>query len=325
MLKLVRFLTALAGAGLVATALQANEKWPERAITLVVPFTPGGVTDNSARLLAKLMSDRLGESVIVENRPGVGGSLGIEAATHRPPDGYTIMYGTSGTHGANLALYKNVGYDPIKDFTPVYGLSLTPLVLTVNPALPVKTVEELVEHARKHPGKLNFGSAGAGTSTHLSAELFAMVAELKMIHVPYRGSSPALNDLIGGSVDLMFDYSGVVGPMIETGKLRPLAVTSKKRLAALPDVPTMAESGYPEAELSAWGAIFAPAKTPPAIVDKLADAIDSAVRDPEFAAYMAKNGSVSFDNLRGDRLADFVKSEAPRLFDLVKRSGAVQN
>ena len=325
MKRFMKLLAALAGASLMATAVHAQANWPDRAITMVVPFTPGGVTDTSSRLIAKLLGDRLGVSVVVENKPGVGGSLGVGEAVRRPADGYTLIYGTSGTHGANLALYKDVGYDPIKDFIPLYGLSQTPLVLTVTAGLPVKTVDELVEYARKHPGELDFGSAGTGTGTHLSAELFQLVAGIEMTHVPYRGSSPALNDLMGGSIDVMFDYSAVVTPMIEAGKLRALAVTSDKRLPTLPDVPTMAEAGYPEAKIAAWGMVFAPANTPPAITEKLADALESALNDPEFVAYTQKNGSVPFGDMRGERLQAFIKSEAPRWFDIVQRSGTTQN
>lgn len=325
MQRFVKILGVFVSASLIGGAAHAQDSWPDRAISMIVPFTPGGVTDTSSRLIAKLLSDRLGVSVVVENKPGVGGSLGVSEGARRPADGYTIIYGTSGTHGANLALYKNVGYDPIKDFVPLYGLSQTPLVLTVSTQVPAKTVGELVEYARAHPDSLDFGSAGTGTGTHLAAELFQSVAGIKMTHVPYRGSSPALNDLMGGSIDVMFDYSAVVMPLIESGKLRALAVTSGERLPTLPEVPTMAESGYADAQISAWGVLFAPAGTPPAIVEKLTDALESALNDPEYLAYTQKNGTVPFGDVRGEGLHAFIKSEAPRWLDIVKRSGADQN
>src|SRR6218665_2478320 len=215
---------ALAGLGVVAAlapAEAAGQTWPTRPFSFVVPFTPGGITDSNSQLLAKILSDKLGQPVVVENRPGAGGSIGVEAAVRQPPDGYTMIYGTSGTQAANLALYKNIRYDPVKDFVPVHALSATPLVLVVHPERPFKTVPALIAYAKAHPGQLNFGSAGAGTGTHLSAELFQATTGIRMTHVPYKGSSPALTDLMAGNLDLMFDYAAVVLPFVQAGKLRP--------------------------------------------------------------------------------------------------------
>ncbi|HEY5581919.1 MAG TPA: tripartite tricarboxylate transporter substrate-binding protein [Rhodoferax sp.] len=273
-------------------------------------------------MLTKLLSARLGQPVMVENRPGAGGSIGIEAASRQPPDGYTIMYGTSGTHAANLALYKNVRYDPVTDFVPVHGLSQTPLILVINPTRPFKTVPELIAYAKANPGRLNFGSAGPGTGTHLTAELFQVATGTKMTHVPYKGSSPALTDLMAGNLDLMFDYPAVVMPFTKAGKLLALAVTSKTRLAITPELPTVVELGFPGAELSAWSAVFAPAKTPPYIVKKIGDAIASAIVDPEMLAITEKFGGIPSRDLRDAKLGAFVKSEGVRWREIVRASGA---
>lgn len=296
--------------------------WPSKPITFVVPFTPGGITDNVSRMLAKKLGEQLGQSVVVDNKPGAGGSIGVEAASRQPPDGYTMIYGTQGTHAANLALYKNLRYDPIADFVPVHGISATPLILVVNASLPFKTVADLVAYAKANPGKLNFGSAGPGTGTHLTAEVFQKAAGIKMTHVPYKGSNPALNDLIAGNVDLMFDYPVVVTPMIESGKLRPLTVTAKSRLKVAPNVPTIAEAGYPGAESSAWSAVFLPAKTPPEIARRLGDEIARAIASPEMLAITEKFGSTPLTDVRDQRLESMVKSEMVRWREVVRQSGA---
>ncbi|MCT9118493.1 tripartite tricarboxylate transporter substrate binding protein [Cupriavidus gilardii] len=314
-------LATVAALGSAWTPASAAE-WPSKPITFVVPFTPGGITDNVSRMLAKKLGEQLGQSVVVDNKPGAGGSIGVEAASRQPPDGYTMIYGTQGTHAANLALYKNLRYDPIGDFVPVHGISATPLILVVNASLPFKTVADLVTYAKANPGKLNFGSAGPGTGTHLTAEVFQKAAGIKMTHVPYKGSNPALNDLIAGNVDLMFDYPVVVTPMIESGKLRPLMVTAKSRLKVVPNVPTIAEAGYPGAETSAWSAVFLPAKTPPEIAKRLGDEIARAIASPEMLAITEKFGSTPLTDVRDQRLQSMVKSEMVRWREVVRESGA---
>ncbi|MBB3642164.1 Bug family tripartite tricarboxylate transporter substrate binding protein [Variovorax atrisoli] len=287
-----------------------------------MPFPPGGITDNTSRLLALKLGEKLGQQVVVDNRPGAGGSIGVEYAVRQPADGYTLIYGTQGTHAANLALYKNVRYDPVKDFTAVHGMSESPLILVINPNKPFKTVPELVAYARQNPGKLNFGSAGAGTATHLTAELFQTTAGVKMTHVPYKGSSPALTDLISGNLDLAFDYAAVVLPFVQSGKLKALAVTGKSRLSSAPDLPTVAELGYPGAESSAWGAMFVSSKTPAPIVKRLADAMAEVIVNPELLAATEKFGSVPMRGMRGEKLDAFVKSEMTRWREVVQSSGA---
>jgi tripartite-type tricarboxylate transporter receptor subunit TctC len=287
-----------------------------------VPFPPGGITDNTSRLLAQKLGDKLGQQVVVDNRPGAGGSIGVDYAVRQPADGYTLIYGTQGTHAANLALYKNVRYDPVKDFTAVHGMSESPLILVINPSKPFKTVPELVAYARQNPGKLNFGSAGAGTATHLTAELFQSTAGVKMTHVPYKGSSPALTDLIAGNLDLAFDYAAVVLPFVQSGKLKALAVTGKSRLSSAPDLPTVGELGYPGAQSSAWGAMFVSSKTPAPIVKRLADAMAEVIVNPEVLAATEKFGSVPMRGMRGEKLDAFVKSEMTRWREVVQNSGA---
>ncbi|MBY4898474.1 tripartite tricarboxylate transporter substrate binding protein [Cupriavidus sp. AU9028] len=320
---LLRGLAAAGALGMASLAPAAiASTWPSKPITFVVPFTPGGITDNVSRMLAKKLSEQLGQSVVVENRPGAGGSIGVESASRQPPDGYTMIYGTQGTHAANLALYKNLRYDPVTDFVPVHALSATPLILVVNPARPFQSVAELVAYAKANPGKVNFGSAGPGTGTHLTAELFQKAAGIKMTHVPYKGSNPALNDLVAGNVDVMFDYPMVVMPMIESGKLRPLAVTAKARLSIAPQVATVAELGYPGAESTAWSAVFLPAKTPPEIARKLGDEIARAIASPEMRAITEKFGSTPLKDVRDERLGSMVKSEMIRWREVVRQSGA---
>jgi len=313
---------AAVSALLGGTARAAGEAWPTKPITFVVPFTPGGITDNTSRVLAKIVGDKLGQPVVVDNRPGAGGSIGVEAASRQAPDGYTLIYGTQGTQAANLALYKNIRYDPVKDFVPVHAMSETPLILVINPNRPFKTVPELIAYAKANPGKLNFGSAGPGTGTHLTAELFQVATGIKMTHVPYKGSSPALTDLMAGNLDLMFDYPVVVMPFVQAGKLKPLAMTGRARLSVMPEVPTVGELGFPRAESTAWSAVFVPAKTPPEVVKKLGDAIALAIVDPEMLQVTEKFGSVPLKDLRDAKLGEFVKTEMVRWREVVQQSGA---
>lgn len=317
---------ALCGGALLlaSTAGAAGEAdgWPSKPLTFVVPFPPGGITDNTSRLLAQKLGEKLGQQVIVDNRPGAGGSIGVDYAVRQQADGYTLIYGTQGTHAANLALYKSVRYDPIKDFTGVHGMSESPLVLVINPDKPFKTVPELVAYAKRNPGKLNFGSAGAGTATHLTAELFQTTAGIKMTHVPYRGSSPVITDLIAGNLDLAFDYAAVVLPFVQSGKLKALAVTGKSRLSMAPDLPTVGELGYPAAQSSAWGAMFVSSKTPAAIVKRLTDAMAEVIVNPEVLAATEKYGTVPMRGMRDEKLEAFVKSEMTRWREVVQNSGA---
>ncbi|MBI5255160.1 MAG: tripartite tricarboxylate transporter substrate binding protein [Burkholderiales bacterium] len=327
MTRWTRTLAALAAtlaATLVAAPAQA-QPYPNKPITWIVPFTPGGITDTTSRSVAKRMSETLGQNIVVENRPGVGGSLATEQVARMPADGYTILYATSGTMAANLALYKNLKYDPLKDFTPVHGMFLSPLLLVTEAGKPYKSVADLIAAAKKDPGGINYGSAGPGTGTHLTGELFQTRTGTKLVHVPYKGTSPALQDLLGGRLDIMFDYTTILLPHIKAGKLRPLAVMSTQRLASLPDVPTIAEAGVNGAESSAWSSIVVPAGTPADVVKKLSDAMHAALTDKAVVAPFIENGSTPMVDLERDKLKAFIASEMRKWADVVKTSGASLN
>lgn len=316
----------LAVASLVAVSAPAlAQPYPTRAITWVVPFTPGGVTDTTSRAISKKMGEVLGQTFVVENRPGVGGSLATEQVAKAAPDGYTVLYGTSGTMAANLALYKNLKYEPLKDFIPVHGMFMSPTVLVVEASRPYKTMAELIDFARANPGVLNYGSAGPGTGTHLTSEMVQTKTGTKMAHVPYKGSLPALQDLLGGRLDLMYDYTVTLLPHIKSGRLRALAVMGPKRLPALPDVPTIGEAGFPGLESSSWSGIVVPAGTPEAVVKKLSQAMNAALTDPAVVTPFEQIGSqplVGYDEVR---FKAFVADEIRKWAEVVRVSGATLN
>src|SRR5205809_3388235 len=265
---LVHFARALTAALLVVAAPVAlgQAAYPTKPVRLVVPFPAGGTTDLLARAAAQRLSEAWGQQVIVDNRPGAAGNIGAELVARSAPDGYTLLMGTVGTHAINASLYAKMPYDHVKDFAPVILVAGVPNVLEVNPALPVNSVADLIKLAKAKPGQINFASSGSGTSIHLSGELFKTMAGVDMTHVPYKGSAPALTDLMGGQVQLMFDNLPSALPQIKGGRLRAIALTSTTRAAVLPDIPTVAESGLPGFEASSWFGILAPAGTPPAIV-----------------------------------------------------------
>lgn len=316
----------LALASLVAVSAPAlAQPYPARPITWVVPFTPGGVTDTTSRAISKKMGEVLGQTFVVENRPGVGGSLATEQVAKAAPDGYTVLYGTSGTMAANLALYKNLKYEPLKDFIPVHGMLMSPTVLVVEASRPYKTMAELIDFARANPGVLNYGSAGPGTGTHLTSEMVQTKTGTKMTHVPYKGSVPALQDLLGGRLDLMYDYTVTLLPHIKSGRLRALAVMGPKRLPALPDVPTIGEAGFPGLESSSWSGIVVPAGTPDAVVKKLSQAMNAALTDPAVVTPFEQIGSqplVGYDEVR---FKAFVADEIRKWAEVVRVSGATLN
>jgi tripartite-type tricarboxylate transporter receptor subunit TctC len=277
-------------AALPAHSQNTTSAWPTRPVRWVVPFPPGGAMDVIARTLSDRAARALGQPFVVENRPGAGGNIGAEAVAKSPADGYTIMITSIGM-ATNRALYPRLGYDPVKDFAPVSLLAVVPNVLVVRADSPAKSVRDVIALARKSPGKLTYASAGNGTSIHLAGEVFASEAGIDMLHVPYKGSGPALTDLLGGQVDMMFDSITSSGQHIQAGKLRALGVTTAKRSAAMPDVPTIAEAGVAGYEVSPWFAVFAPAGTPPAIVAKLQATLVDAMRQPETQARLAAVGA----------------------------------
>ncbi len=319
-----RWLSLLLCGVFAAGAAQA-QTYPTKPITWVVPFTPGGVTDTTSRAITKKLGEILGQQFVVENKPGAGGSLGTEHVARAAPDGYTVLYATAGTMAANMFLYKNLKYDPLRDFIPVHGMLLSPTVLVVEASKPYKTVADLIKHAKDNPGVLNFGSAGPGTGTHLTAELFQDEAGVKLVHVPYKGSSPALQDLMGGRVELMFDYTTVVLPLIKGGKLRALAVMGNKRLEALPDVPTIVEAGLPGAQSSSWSGVAVPAGTPAPVVKKLAAALDTVMRDKDTVGPFVANGSQPLVGVSEDAFRKFIVDEQKKWGEIVRKSGATLN
>jgi tripartite-type tricarboxylate transporter receptor subunit TctC len=310
------------GASLALVAVWASaQTYPVKPIRIVVPFPPGGATDILARDVAQKLTEAWGQQVIVDNRPGAGGNIGSELVAHSAPDGYTLEMGTVGTHAINASLYAKMPYDHVKDFAPVILVAGVPNVLVVNNAVPANSVAELIAYAKANPGKLNFASSGNGTSIHLSGELFKVMAGVQMTHIPYKGSAPALQDLLGGQVQLMFDNLPPSLPQIKAGKVRALAVTSLTRAPALPDVPTVAESGLPGFEASSWFGILAPAGTPPAIVAKLNAEIAKWLATPEAKEQLAKQGA----NAAGGTPEDFAKhiaAETAKWAKVVKDSGA---
>jgi tripartite-type tricarboxylate transporter receptor subunit TctC len=267
-------LAALAALGGVMTARAAEDDYPNRPVKIIVPFAPGGSTDVVARILAEKLAVELKQSFVVDNRPGASGNIGADAVAKSPADGYTLLMGTTGVLSINGHLYKNLSYDPEKDFAPVSYTSLITNILVVNPDVPARTVPELIRLAKSKPGALTFASSGAGSSTHLSGELFKSMTGIDILHVPYRGSSQALIDLIGGQVTMLFDNAPSAIPFIQQGRLRALAVTSTKRLPNLPDIPTIEESGVSGYESLSWSGILAPAATPRPIINKLNVAIE---------------------------------------------------
>ena len=297
------------------------QAYPTKPIRVVVPFPAGGTTDVLARAAAQKLTETLGQPAVVDNRPGAGGNIGAELVAKSPPDGYTLLMGTVGTHAINPGLYPKLPYDHVKDFAPVILVAGVPNVLVINPALPVNSVQELIAYAKANPGALNFASSGNGTSIHLSAELFKTMAGVQMTHVPYKGSAPALQDLVGGQVQLMFDNLPSSLALIKGGKLKALAVTSATRAAALPDVPTLAESGLPGFEASSWFGLLAPAGTPAPVIAKLNGEIAKWLATPEAKEKLLAQGATAAGGTPED-FAQFIAAETAKWQKVVKESGA---
>ncbi|WP_127090964.1 tripartite tricarboxylate transporter substrate binding protein [Aquabacter cavernae] len=307
-----------------AAHAQSADDFPNRAIRLVVPFAAGGSTDIVARIIAAKMTDILKQPVIVENRGGAGGNTGAATVAKSPPDGYTVLMGTVATHAINPALYTKMPYDPVKDFAPVSLLVNVPNVVVVHPSLNVKTTAELIALLKANPDKYEYASSGIGTPLHLSGALFESMAGVKMVHVPYKGAGPALVDVMSGQVKIMFDNLPSSIGHIRKGTVIGLAVTTKDRSPAAPDMPTVNESGLPGYETYSWNAIFAPAGTPTAIVDKLAKACMEAMADPEVKAKLADLSAVAVGSTPA-QLSEHVKAELAKWGPVVKASGASIN
>ncbi len=311
----------LLAAMLFLAAKPAFAAWPDKPIRLIVPFPAGGAADVMARGMAQRLGTELGQQVIVDNRGGAGGTTAAEAAAHATPDGYTLFFGTMGTQAINPALYKKLRYDPVKDFAPISVTHLTPRVLVVGSHLSAKTLGELINLAKTKPEGLTYGSAGSGSSSHLAGAMFESMAGVKMLHVPYKGSAPLLADLLAGRVDMTFDSFVIYAEHIKTGRVRPLAVTSTKRLQALPHVPTVAETGIKGYEVSNWLGLLAPAGLSKDLVTRIYTALGRAMATPALREQLTSLGvEPTFDS--PEAFGILINSEIAKWADIVKKSGA---
>lgn len=318
-------LTCIA-ASLAAPAFAQAGGWPAaKPITYVVPFTPGGSTDIVGRTVAEKLSAALKQSVVVENKPGQAGGIGAAYVAKAPADGYTLFGGTISTHAINPSLYKNLAYDPVKDFEPVCLVAFLPNVLLVDPNAGVGNVQELIALLKKDPKRRTFASSGNGTSTHLAGEMFADLIGVPLTHVPYKGTPPAMVDVSAGQVTFMFDQMTAAVPLLQAGKLKLLAVTTAKRIALSPDTPTMIESGVPGFEMSSWQAIYAPKGTPQPIVQRLAQEIQAALKQPDVQEKLGTKMGMELVAGGPQELAALMAKEIPRWAALVKKSGAGVN
>ncbi len=299
----------------------AQQSYPNKPIRMVCPFPPGGTTDLVARLVAQKFSEAWGQQVVVDNRPGAGGVIGTEMVAQAAPDGYSILLGSITTHAVNPALYKKLRFDPIRDFAPVSLVVSSPQLLALHPSVAAKSVKELLALAKARPGQLNYGSAGTGTSPHLTFELFKSMAAIDVVHVPYKGTGPAITDLIGGQVQMMITGVVALMPHVKSGKLRAVGVTSAKRVAALPEVPTIAESGVAGFDVSSWFGVFLPAATPRAIVMKMNREIHRILENPEVRQRLIDQGADPASNTP-EEFAAYVKSEMTRWGQVVRSTGA---
>jgi tripartite-type tricarboxylate transporter receptor subunit TctC len=306
-------------------ALSASCAWsqayPTKPIRLVVPYPPGGTTDILAREVGQRLSTTLGQPVVIDNRPGAAGNIGTEHVAKSAPDGYTLLMCTVNTHAINASLYAKLPYDHVKDFTPIILVAAVPNILEVTPSLPVNTVSDLIKLAKEKPGQINFASSGSGTSIHMSGELFKTMAGVDMTHVPYKGSAPAIADLMGGQVQVMFDNLPSSLQQIKAGKLRAIAVTSAQRAPALPDIPTIAESGLPGFEASSWFGVVAPAGTPPAIIARINADLDQWLRSSETREKLLAQGAAAAGGTP-EQFAAHIRAETEKWAKVVKVSGA---
>ncbi|CAM3526549.1 tripartite tricarboxylate transporter substrate binding protein [Bordetella sputigena] len=312
--------TLAAAAALCAGSAPAQAAYPDKPVRIVVGFSAGGTTDVIARIMAKELTEALGQSFVIENKPGAGSNIGTEYVARSAPDGYTLYF-VAVTSAINQTLYSKLNFDLVKDFAPVALAAKVPNVLVVNPQVPVKSVKELVDYAKAHPGKLAFASSGSGTSIHMAGELFKLKAGVDVLHVPYKGSAPALTDLIGGQVQFMFDNMPSSWPHVQSGKLRALAVTTKERSPTAPDLPTMAESGFPGFDVSSWFGLIAPKGTPPEVIKTLNTAMIKALDKPEVKDAFDKLGAVP-SKTTPEQFGQFIQSEVQTWATVVKASGA---
>jgi tripartite-type tricarboxylate transporter receptor subunit TctC len=319
------WLAAAATFAAVPRAAFSQGAWPNKPVRIVVPFAPGGTTDLLARAIAPELGRAFNGQFVVDNKPGAGGNVGSDLVAKSPADGYTLLMGTVGTHGINQSLYPKMPFDPIKDFAPITLVAGVPNVLVMNPAKAeaahINSVADLIKYAKANPGRLNMASSGNGTSIHLSGELFKSMTGTFLVHFPYRGSGPALLDLIGGTMDLMFDNLPSAMPHIKAGKLKALAVTTAQRSAALPDVPTIAEAGVKGFEASSWFGLLAPTGTPADIVNRIQQESAKALGSPEIKDRLLSQGAIP-SGIKPAEFAAYIAAETKKWAQVVKVSGA---
>jgi tripartite-type tricarboxylate transporter receptor subunit TctC len=313
-------LLALSGA-LICTVGPARADYPERPVTIVVGFPPGGPSDTLARIVAKKLGELLGQPFVVDNRPGAGGNVAGEVVAHAEPDGYTLLLGNNSILATNISLYPKIGFDPVKDFAPISLIGSQANILVVNPNVHADTMQELIDLAKANPGKLNFASSGFGAAAHLAGELFKTMAHIDIVHVPYKGAGPALQDVISGQDQMMFATAASVVGMIKSGQVRALAVTTLKRTAILPDIPTIDELGIKGFEATTWHGLVAPEGTPNDIIATLHRAVVAALDDPEVRKQLTTLG-VDIQGDTPEEFSAYIKAEIPKWAEVIKASGA---
>jgi tripartite-type tricarboxylate transporter receptor subunit TctC len=320
-LMLRRLAIVLMAGSLLWHVTASGQNYPNRAIRFVVPYAPGGSTDIVARILAQKLSDAMGQQVVVDNRPGAGGSIGADVVAKSPPDGYTMVTAVTGIMAINQYLYRKLPFDPEKDFAPVTQVGSLPLILVVHPSLPAKNVREFIAMAKAKPGQLNYGSSGVGTATHMTTELFKSMAGVDLVHIPYKGSGQVMGDVIGGQLALIFDQIVSSLPHVQGGKLRMLAITSAKRFSSLPDLPTIAESGVPGYESISWAGVAVPAGTPKEIIARLHTEIVKVLAAPDIRERFLRDGIETVGSTP-EQFTEHIRRERIKWAKVVKDSGA---
>jgi tripartite-type tricarboxylate transporter receptor subunit TctC len=315
-----RSFVVLAVAAILAAPTAAQQPWPSRPVKVIVPYPPGGGNDNLARIFAQKLGERLGQPFVVENRPGAGTLIGSEAGAKSPADGYTLLLSSIVTHALAPALYPKIPYDPLRDFVAVTTLAVAPTVLVVNQAFPAKSVQEVITLAKASPGKYTFPSGGNGTTPHISGEIFKSMTGTNLLHVPYKGGGPALADLIGGQVDMMFDTAASAMPHVRSGKLRALAIATPKRHPDFPDLPTFAEQGMPAYSINSWYSLHAPAGTPREIVQRLHAEVVEVLRTPDVVERL-KTLNADPGGMPPAEFDAFVRSELERYTQVIRKAG----
>jgi tripartite-type tricarboxylate transporter receptor subunit TctC len=301
--------------------LVSAQEYPVKPVRFVIAFSPAGPSDILTRIVGSKLAESMGQVFIFDNRPGAGGNLAGEIVAKAPPDGYTLLMGNNSILATNASLYKNMSFDPVKDLAPVALLASQPNILVVHPSLPVRSVRELIAFAKAHPGQLNYASSGSGAAAHLAAELFKSMAGVQMVHIPYKGASPALIDMLAGQCQVMFATALSVQPYLQSNRLRPLAVSTAKRARIMPNLPTVAEAGVPGFEATTWHGIVSTAGTPPAVINKLNAEINKVLKQPDVATSLTRQGAEVIGGTPQE-FAAYIKSEIPKWAKVVRDSGA---